>query len=455
MANWVLGFMTTSINIAIPAIQSELHLGAVAMGWLPLAYLLASAIFLLPFGRVADAWGRRRLFIAGMATFTVCSLAMVFARSYVPLVGLRGGQGLGASMVFAGSMAMVTLAYPRERRGFAMGVAAAAAYLGQTTGPPIGGVIVHNLGWPALFSLAAAFGAFLLVLDGILLRKVEWREGDFKGFDRLGPLIYAPALFAFLLGMSWLPQPRGIVLTLLGVAGVALFVWWESRAASPVIQVRLYRRNRVFALSNLSALISYAAVWALTFLMSLYLQLIKGLDAETAGLVMMTGVAVQAALTTFAGRLSDRIQPRWVASVGMGVCAAGLLFFTFLHEGTPYWYIISVLCLLGVGYALFSPANLTSIMGSVERDSLGFASASVGTMRVVGQSISIGVATLVMAVVVGRNEITPADYPHLLTAVRVTFGILTVLCAAGIATSLARGNMPPRRTTPVSEIPKG
>ena len=139
MANWVLGFMTTSINIAIPAIQSELHLGAVAMGWLPLAYLLASAIFLLPFGRVADAWGRRRLFIAGMAIFTVCSLAMVFARSYVPLVGLRGGQGLGASMVFAGSMAMVTLAYPRERRGFAMGVATAAASLARPPAPPSAG----------------------------------------------------------------------------------------------------------------------------------------------------------------------------------------------------------------------------------------------------------------------------------------------------------------------------
>ncbi len=452
-ANWILGFMTTSINIALPVIQGELHLGAVALGWLPLAYLLASAIFLLPLGRLADGWGRRRMFILGMVIFTISSLAMVFARSYIPLVGLRGGQGLGASMVFAGSTAMVTLAYPRERRGFAMGVIAAAAYLGQTTGPPIGGVLVHNLGWRSLFIVSAAFGAFLLLLDGVLLRKAEWSEAGARGFDRLGPLIYAPALTAFLLGMSWMPQLKGIALVVAGAAAMGLFIWWEGRARSPVIEIGLFRHNRVFALSNLSQLISYAAVWALTFLMSLYLQLIKGLNPETAGFVLMTGVAVQAAATPFAGRLSDRIQPRWVASWGMGVCAVGMLFLAFLHPATAYWYIITILCLLGMGYALFAPANMSSIMGSVERRNLGVASASVGTMRVVGQAISIGLATMVMAVIVGRHNIVPADYPHLLIAIRVTFGILTAMCLVGIAASMARGDMPAKRTATMANTP--
>lgn len=453
VANWSLAFMTTSINIALPVIQGELHLGAVALGWLPLAYLLASAIFLLPLGKIADDWGRRRMFIAGMVLFTVCSLAMVFADSYIPLVGLRAGQGLGASMVFAGSTAMVTLAYPHERRGFAVGVTAAAAYLGQTSGPPIGGVLVHNFGWRSLFIVAAACGVLLLLLDASLLRRVEWREKATAKLDRLGPIIYAPALFAFLLGLSWVPEIKGLLLFGAGVVGMVLFVWWEGRIPAPVIEVKLFRHNRVFSLSNVSALISYAAVWALTFLISLYLQYIKGLNPETAGLVMMVGVAVQAALTPFAGRLSDRVQPRWVASVGMGVCALGLLFFTFLHVTTPYWYIFSVLILLGIGYALFSPANMSSIMGSVERRNLGMASASVATMRVVGQAISIGVATLILAAIVGRHDIQPADYPNLLTAVRVSFAMLTVLCVIGIGTSLARGSMPTRRPDQGRESP--
>jgi MFS family permease len=453
MANWTLAFMTTSINVALPVIQGELQLGAVALGWLPLAYLLASAIFLLPLGRLADGWGRRRMFILGMIIFTVCSLALVFSGSYIPLVALRGGQGLGASMVFAGSAAMVTLAYPRERRGFVMGVSAAAAYLGQTTGPPIGGVLVHNFGWRSLFIVSAAFGALLLVLDAVLLRNAEWKETGAKGFDYVGPLVYAPALFAFLLGMSWIPQLKGVALVAAGVLGMVLFVWWEGRARSPVIEVGLFRHNRVFAMSNLSQVISYAAVWALTFLMSLYLQFIRGLNPETAGFVLMAGVAVQAACTPFAGRLSDHFQPRWLASGGMGICAVGMLFLAFLRVATPYWYIIAILCLLGIGYALFAPANMSSIMGSVERRNLGVASASVGTMRVVGQAVSIGVATMVMAVIVGRHNIMPADYPNLLTAVRVTFGILAVFCVIGIAASMARGDMPARRSQQVTETP--
>lgn len=452
-ANWVLAFMTTSINIALPAIQGELLLGPVALGWLPLAYLLASAMFLLPLGRLADDWGRRRMFIIGMAIFTVCSLGMVFSSSYVPLVALRGGQGLGASMVFAGSMAMITLAYPRERRGFAMGVSAAAAYLGQTTGPPIGGVLVHNFGWRSLFVVAAGLGALLLLLDAVLLRRVEWKEKSGKGFDKLGPVIYALGFSALLLGLSWMPQYKGIVLLVAGIAGLALFVWWETRTSTPVIEVGLFRRNRVFALANLSGLISYAGIWAMTFLMSLYLQFIKGLNAETAGFVMMTGIAVQAILTPFAGRLSDHIQPRWVASLGMGVCAAGLFLFALLGNATPYWYIIAAFCVLGVGYALFSPANMNSIMGSVERRYLGFASASVGTSRIVGQAVSIGIATMVLSLVVGPHEIQPGDYPNLLTAIRITFAILAALCAVAIAASLARGNMPGRRGEGTAEMP--
>ncbi|MCL5735030.1 MAG: MFS transporter [Actinobacteria bacterium] len=453
MGNFILGFTTTSINIAIPAIQTEMHLGAVAMGWLPLIYILASAIFLLPLGRVADAWGRRRVFLLGLLLFTICSLAMVFSQSYLPLVGLRAGQGLGVSLFFAGSAAMITLAYPPERRGMAMGLAVAAAYLGQTAGPAIGGVIVFSMGWRGLFIVAAAFGAFLLVLDRFLLRRTDWREKPSGGSDILGALIYAPALAGFLLGLSWLPQENGIVLTAAGVAGLALFVWWENRARFPVIEIGLFKHNRVFALSNMSALISYASVWAMTFLMSLYLQFIKGLNAETAGLVLITGVAVQTTFSPLSGRLSDRIQPRWVASWGMGLCTIGLFLFSLLHRGTSYSYIIAVLCLMGLGYALFSPANQSSIMGSVERQNMGFASASVATMRMVGMAISIGLATMVIAVVVGRHDIMPADYPHLLTAVRITFGILAAICAVGTATSLVRGDLQLLRGAQITEAP--
>ena len=435
-------FTTTSINVALPSIQTEFHLGAVALGWLPLAYILGSAVFLLPFGRVGDRIGRRLVFLIGLVIFLLSTVALVFADSYAMFVTFRAVQGVGGAMIFATSMAMVTLAYPPEKRGMAMGMSVAAAYLGQTAGPAIGGVIVHAIGWRNLFLVTACFAFANLALDLSLLRRAEWKEEGVSGFDWTGSATYAVGLAAFLLGLSWVPQIRGVVLLVAGILGIVFFVRWEARAKAPIMAVHLFRHNRVFAFSNLTALISYASVWAMTFLMPLYLQFIKGWNPRTVGLVLISGVALQCLMSPFSGRLSDRIEPRWVASGGMLLCVIGLLLFTFLQPGTPTWYIVIGLCLLGLGYGFFSGPNQSSIMGSVERRYVGLASASVSTVRTVGMAISVAIATLVMATIVGNHEIQPADYPNLLTAVRVSFGLFTALCALSVVASLVRGKMP-------------
>jgi len=439
MAMWMLAFMTTSINVALPSIETELNLGAVALGWLPLAYILASAIFLLPFGKIADRFGRRLLYLLGLAIFFLSSLALVFADSYVPLLAFRSTQGFGGALMFAGSTAMITIAYPPARRGRAMGIHVAVVYLGQTLGPILGGVIVFNLGWRDLFLIGACYALVCFGLDLWLLRRAEWKDQKASGFDWPGSFTYAVSLLLFLLGLSLVPQARGVGLAVAGVIGIALFIWWETRARSPVIEVGLFRHNRVFAFSNMAALISYASVWAMSFLMTLYLQFIKGLNAQTAGLVLVAGVAVQALFSPVGGRLSDRVQPRWVASGGMMLCTLGLLAFSFLVSNTPYWYVVLGLILLGLGYAFFSGPNQNSIMSSVEQRYVGVAGASVGTMRLVGQAISIALATMILGAIVGTQTIAPADYPNLLTAIRVTFGILTALSIVGVAASLARG----------------
>jgi EmrB/QacA subfamily drug resistance transporter len=449
LAAWVTAFMTTSINVALPSIQTEFHLSAVALGWLPLAYVLATAVFLLPFAKVGDLFGRRLIFLLGVVLFAASSAAMVFANSYAPLLILRLTQGLGGSMMFSTSMAMVTLAFPPQRRGWAMGLSVAAAYLGHTTGPILGGVIVHNIGWRNLFLVTSCFAFFNLFLDLWLLRRAEWKEAAVSGFDWTGSAIYTLSLPAFLLGLSWLPLLRGVVVFAAGIFGMIFFFRWESRARDPLFQVHLFRRNRVFALSNLTALISYASVWAVTYLMSLYLQLIRGLNPQEAGLILISGVALQCLISPFSGRLSDRIEPRWVASAGMLLCVMGLLLFSFLQTATPYWYIVLALCLLGIGYGFFSGPNQSSIMGSVEPRYVGFAAASTSTVRTVGMSISIGAATLIMSAIVGRHEIQPTDYPNLLTAVRTTFAIYTAVCALSVVASLVRGKMPPAPETPI------
>lgn len=450
LANWIAAFMTTSINIALPTIQTEFRLGAVALGWLPLVYVLATAVFLLPLSKVADIIGRRRLFVMGLALVFLSALMMVFANSYAWLVLFRVTQGIGSAMIFATSTAIVTLVYPPIRRGWAMGILVMAAYLGQTLGPVLGGVIVHNVGWRSLFVFAAAYMFLNFTLDLWLLKRAEWREGA-ASFDWRGALIYGPALAAVLIGLSWLPTKQAIALFGAGLVGMAVFVGWEARARTPLIELGLFRHNRLFAFSNLAAVISYVSVWGVTFLMSLYLQFVKGLSAQTAGFVLITGVALQAGFSPVAGRLADRIEARWLASFGMGLCFLGLVLLSFLQADSSYGFIIVALCFLGTGYAFFSGPNQASIMGSVERRQVTAAGASLGTMRVIGQAMSIAIATLVLAVVVGRQDIRPADYPALLTAARISFAIMTALCLLGTAVSLVRGPMARGQTSAKSE----
>lgn len=442
VATLMIAFTTTSLNVALPDIMREFQLGAVALGWLPLVYILASAVFLLPFSKIGDRFGRRAVFLSGLVIFLLSTVALVFANSYVMLITLRAAQGIGASMVFATAIAMVTLAYPPEKRGWAMGISVAAAYLGQTAGPAVGGLIIHDIGWRNLFLATACLAFINLGLDVLLLRKAEWKDEGVTGFDWTGSGVYAVALSALLLGLSWVSAVTGVILLVAGVLGIAFFVWWEARARVPIMAVHLFRHNRVFAFSNLTGLISYASVSAMTFLMPLYLQFIREWSQRKVGLVLISGVALQCLISPFCGRLADRIEPRWVASGGMLLCVVGLLMFTFLQTTTPIWFIIIALGFLGLGYGFFSGPNQSSIMGSVERRHVGLASASISTVRTVGMAISVALATLMMSIIVGNHEIKPADYPALLSAVRVSFAVFTGLCALSVVASLIRGNMP-------------
>jgi MFS family permease len=349
---------------------------------------------------------------------------------------LRVLHGISAALLFSTTTAMVTLCHPPESRGRALGIQVAGVYLGLTLGPVLGGIITRNLGWRELFVVVGVLGLVNAVIPFFKLRGVEWCEPRTARFDIRGSVIWALALSALLLGFSYLPEVTGAVLIAVGALGLALFFWWEGRAADPILNVELMRQNRVFAFSNIAAFINYAATFAMTMLMSLYLQYNRGLNEQSAGFVLVTGTFVQAAASLPAGRLADRINGRFLASTGMAMCVVGLFAFAFLRGDTPYWYIITTLCILGLGFALFASPITHTIMGSVEKRYVGLAGATLATMRVSGQSISTGIATLVLAIVVGRHAVGPADYPNFLTSARITFAIFAALCVVGVAASL-------------------
>jgi EmrB/QacA subfamily drug resistance transporter len=438
LSTFLVGFTGSSINIALPSIGRELKMDAVLLGWVATSYILASATLLLPFGRLADIHGRKRIFIYGIITYTIASLLLSFVPSASALISLRVVQGVGSAMIFSTGIAIVTSVFPAGERGKALGITAAMTYLGLSLGPVLGGILTQYFGWRSIFLAMVPLGAITVAL---LLAKVkgEWAEARGEKFDFIGTTSYSLSLIAIIYGFSLLPASLGIWLTAAGVAGIFAFVRQEVKLAHPLLDINLFRKNRVFAFSNLAQLFSYSAAFAVGFLMSLYLQYIKGLSPQSAGLILVVMPAVQAGFSPFAGRLSDRIEPRILASTGMGLITVGLALFTSLHESTTLGFIMGGLITIGLGFGFFASPNTNAIMSSVRERRYGVASAILATMRQIGMMFSMGIAMLLFSLYIGRVEITAPYYPLFLKSTRIAFTIFTALCSAGIAASLARG----------------
>ena len=376
----------------------------------------------------------------GMAVYTLASLLCALATSGGLLIAFRVLQGIGSTMIFGTGVAILTSVFPVGERGKALGMNVAATYLGLSLGPVLGGLLTEHFGWRSIFIANVPIGLIVIVFVLWKLRP-EWAEAKGEKLDAGGSVVYALSLAATMYGFSQLPAPLGIGLTLAGVLGLILFVWWEMRVDSPVLNVNLFKHNAAFTFSNLAALINYCATTAVGFLLSLYLQYIKGMTPRDAGLILVAQPIVMAVLSPVAGRLSDKIESRTIASAGMGLTAVGLVLLIFLNEQTTFGFIIFSLILLGSGFGLFSSPNVNAVMSSAERRFYGMASAVLGTMRLVGQTLSMGIITLVFALNIGQVEITPEIYPLFLISVKTVFIISAVLCLGGIFASLARGKV--------------
>ncbi len=440
MASFFTPFTASSVNIALPKIGEEFSMSAVALGWVATSYLLAAAMFLVPFGRIADIHGRKKVLTSGMIVYTAASLLSALAPSAFLLICFRVLQGIGAAMLFGTGIAILTSVFPAKERGKVLGINVASVYIGLSLGPTLGGIMTQHFGWRSIFLVTLPMGVAIIV--AVLWKlKGEWAEAKGEKFDLIGAIIYAPALAAIMYGFSSLPAITGGWLIGVGTLGILAFIRRETKVKSPVLNLSLFSHNTVFSFSSLAALINYSATFAVGFLLSLYLQYIKGLRPDQAGLVLIAQPLVQAVLSPFAGRLSDRIEPRVIASVGMALTTIGLVLLTVLKENTGLTFITATLVLLGLGFALFSSPNTNAIMSSVERKFYGVASGTVGTMRLTGQMLSLGIVMMVLALYVGREQITPAYYPLFLKSVKTAFTIMAILCLGGIFASLARGKV--------------
>lgn len=440
VSSFLTPFMLSSINVALPAIGADFGCDAVTLSWVATSYLLAASIALVPFGKLADIHGRKRIHLAGTALFSLACALAALSGSAGTLIALRVFQGVGVSMVFATGIAILTSVFPPEERGRVLGITVAAVYTGLSLGPFAGGWLTQLFTWRSIFLLNAACGAAVIALIRLKLRG-EWFGARGEGFDLSGTLIYAAAIAAFMLGVTRLPEVVGFGLLAAGAGAGVAFVRWELRTPAPVFEVRLFSASRVFTFSCLAALIHYSATFGVTFLMSLFLQYIKGYPPRDAGLVLIAQPVMMALCSPFAGRLSDRIEPRVISSLGMGLTAAALLLLASIDAGTGIAFIVLCLMTLGIGFGLFSSPNMNAIMGAVEKRYYGVASGSVGTMRLLGQMLSMGIATLIFALMLGRAAIGPENHGAFTASVRIAFLIFFGLCVGGVFFSLARGRL--------------
>jgi EmrB/QacA subfamily drug resistance transporter len=433
---------SSGLNVALPSIGREFGSDAILLSWIVSSFVLAAAVFSLPFGRVGDIVGLKRIFLYGMLVFTLTSIIAMFSSSTLMLIIFRALQGVGAAMIAVTSTAMVTAIFPAKERGRALGLNIACVYAGSAAGPFLGGILTEHAGWRSVFALNIPVGVAVVALL-ILAVKGEWQECKGEKFDYPGSFILGAALIMLMYGFSLSPGIAGTVLVLLGLLSAGIFLKWEGRSTSPLIDVAIFRQSRPFVFSNLAALVGYTVIFSISFLISLYLQYLKGFSPEQAGLILVSQPVMQAVLSPFTGRLSDKIEPRIVASLGMALIFVGLLLFALLSDGSPLYRVIITLLILGTGFALFSSPNANAIMSSVTPRYFGVASAVMGAGRGIGQMLSMGITMTVVAIVVGRVAITPEYYAVFLTSLKIAFGIFSGLCLFGILASLVRGRVKP------------
>jgi EmrB/QacA subfamily drug resistance transporter len=438
ITSFITTFTGSALNLSIPAMGNEFHASAPMIGWIITGYILAAAVLSVPFGRLADLTGRKRILVTGIFIFALCSGGAAFSSSMTMLLILRIVQGLGAAMIFSTNTAVLISAFSPEKRGKVLGYSIASTYIGLSAGPVVGGVLNHYLGWRSIFvtTFAVSIIVFLIAAKKLPNSSVQRDE---ENMDILGNLLYVSMLTSLMFGLSSVSTlPYAKYLIVLGVILFTLFIIHERKTKYPIINVRLFAHNIGYSFSNIAALMNYGATFALGYLLSIYLQVVMGFDSQISGLILISQPLMMAILSPYAGRLSDRVSPFKLASFGMALCALGLFSFIFISVDYPFPLIIANLIVVGIGFAFFSSPNTNAVMACVGKEDYGVASSVLATMRSIGHSMSMAVVTFIVGKQMGSVTLSEAEPRLLVETMHISFIVFTCVCAVGIFISLKR-----------------
>ncbi|GGB93291.1 MFS transporter [Marinobacterium zhoushanense] len=439
VATFLMPMSLSAVNVALPAIASELEADAVLVSWVPTMNLLGAIALQLPSGRIADILGHKRIFIAGVLLYAISSLLVLMIDDIRPLLAIRLAQGISGAMIFGPAMAIVSKTFADSGRGTALGITSSSVYLGLTCGPLIGGWLTELWGWRAVFIAPLPLTVVTVAMVGGFVRESS-RNAE-ERLDWVGSIIFALAASSLFIGISELPSATGMLLALGGGVMLVLFIYQQERSPWPLIRIRRMVANRVFFRSIQSSFLMYSANYPLQFMLSLYLQYIQALSPAEAGQLMLLQALVMVVVAPLAGRVSDRSDPRISATIGCILFGAGFVSLSLLDTDSSLLWVGATLLLMGLGFGLFSSPNNNAALSSVAPERLGIASAILNISRSLGNMLGMTVVVFLFNLLIGNAQIAPEQYPALMKALQIAFIICAGYAFVAAITSWSRGKI--------------
>lgn len=431
----VVSFVTAflaNISVALPLIARELAMSNIIQNWVATIYLLPIAILSIPLGKLTSKYGLNRSLLLGIIITIIGIITACFSTESTLLLLSRVIQGIGTALINVASMALIVSAVPPQTRGQALGLNIAGVYIGLSSAPVLGGFLIYNLGWQSIFYIMLIPLIFSAYLSASI--REEWKM-PVGSIDKVGSVVFSIGILLFVYGFTVINTYTGIILLIIGALFLIIFAYIELKCDNPVFDVRLLKNSR-FSSSNLASLISYLATFVITYILTYHFQYIMGFNSQMSGLLLIVTPVMMAILAPLSGRLSDRIDPQKLAAIGMAFVTVALTILCFLNESTPLYLILTAMFLQGIGYGLFSSPNTNAIMSSVPKEETATASAALASVRVIGQTLSLGMLTVIFAFIMGNVAIVPENYPLLMESSRISCIISAVLCVIAVIASL-------------------
>ena len=427
-------FLSAGIILGVPSIASEFGMNNVIQNWIPTIALLVIAVFTLPAGQISGKYGVKKSLIVGVVIFILASIGACLSFSTESFLLFRVMQGIGIAFLNVSAMAMVVQAVNPKNRGKALGFTVTGIYLAGSLSPVLCGFLVYNLGWRSMFYFVIPF---LVLCLALMIWKIpgEWKTYENSKIDSIGYILYGIGILLFIYGFTNLINFYGMMCVASGFILLAVFSYWELKADSPAFNMKLFK-NMKFTSSNIAALCSYLAIAAITTILNYHFQYVRGWNAQMSGIMLIITPIIMAIMAPNAGKLSDKIHPQKLAAIGMSIATVTLVILIFLDANTSIYLIVIAMVLQGIGMGLFTTPNTNAIMSSVPPNETPNASAAQSAMRTIGQTMSLGLLTLIFAWIMGSLKLMPEYANMIVQASQLICLICTIICITAIFASL-------------------